>query len=442
MADATSSMGNSQDPGSQQALMEQKLPSATHSDESRGSETGHTGIPSVGEAADDDTNLDDEYSSIIEDPSGDFKDSIIKAVKHIKAKLYEGKSLTKSNRESIVASLDEIQLLTASHCASSACSSNSPRSTELDRATVAVIRDTVKDEVSRLQRTIEAISKEQKLSYSSTLKNPPPEKIKKVKIPTTKPAIIVSPTKEVFSPAETHEIMKKNISFRDTEFAPANVKYVSNNKVLIEFDKPEHVTTTLAKINNADCPIIAEKSKKLRPMLILKGISLETPPEELSQLISKQNEQIKNLTTGQDDLVFKFKRSNRNEHLYNAVFLTTPAIWRVAIAAGKINVDHQRIHVEEYVPLLQCYKCLQFGHTRIRCTKEDMVCSHCAAKTHNFKDCPVKRDKSKLSCYNCETRSKRHNISLTMTNHSATSNDCPKVSLMTEKLRSRIDYGY
>ncbi|KAJ2939994.1 hypothetical protein O0L34_g14025 [Tuta absoluta] len=176
-------------------------------------------------------------------------------------------------------------------------------------------------------------------------------------------------------------------------------------------------------------------------MFILKGIAIDTAPEELTELICKQNETIKNLISSQDELVLKFKRNNKKENFYNAIFMTSPTIWRAAVTAGKLNVDHQRIHVEEYVPLLQCYKCLQFGHTRLRCTNEDTVCSHCSAMTHNFKDCPVKQDNSKINCYTCDKHLKKHNSSPTVPNHSATSRVCPKVIQMTGKLRTRIDYG-
>ncbi|KAJ2944731.1 hypothetical protein O0L34_g4093 [Tuta absoluta] len=370
-----------------------------------------------------------------------YKDSIFEFTKEIKTKLTEGKSLTKSNKNTILQILIDIQDATTSHCISCASNSNSSNCTTLDQATVAVIKDTIKEEVSKIQKTIEVISKEQRLTYSSALKTTPSEKAKKAKIQTTKPAIIICPTKEVLSSAETHKIVKKNITFKDTNFAPANIRYVSNNKISMQFDKPEQASQTLEKIHNSNGPIKAEISKKLKPMFILKGIAIDTAPEELTELICKQNETIKNLISSQDELVLKFKRNNKKENFYNAIFMTSPPIWRAAVTAGKLNVDHQRIHVKEYVPLLQCYKCMQFGHTRLRCTNEDTVCSHCSAMTHNFKDCPVKQDNSKINCYNCDKHLKKHNSSPTVPNHSATSRVCPKVIQMTGKLRTRIDYG-
>ncbi|KAI5633250.1 hypothetical protein NE865_14060 [Phthorimaea operculella] len=386
-----------------------------------------------------DSDVESDDTSVAKNPVTIYKEKILNLTKEIKAKLTEGKSLTKANKNTILQLLIDVQDATTSHCiecAGSSKPSDTPSSTALDRATIAVIKDTIKEEVAKIQKTIES-----KPSYSSILKNTPSAKPKKVKIPTTKPAIIISPTKEVFSSAEMHEIVKKNITFKDTNFAPANIRYVSNNKISMEFDEPEQVETTLKKIHESNCPIKAEKSKKLKPMFILKGISKERATEELTELISRQNEAIKKAITSQEDLVFKFRRNNVKEDLYNAVFMTTPTIWRAAVAAGKVNIDHQRIHIEEYTPLLQCYKCLQFGHTRLRCTNENTICSHCSAMTHNFKDCPVKSDKSKVNCYNCDKHLKKHNSNLDVPNHAATSKDCPKVIQMTENLRTRIDYG-
>ncbi|KAI5631988.1 hypothetical protein NE865_15285 [Phthorimaea operculella] len=310
---------------------------------------------------------------------------------------------------------------------------------EMKNGCIERAKEIAKFSLSTQPQPAQITSKDPNLTYSSILKNTPPGKPKKVKIPSTQPAIIISPTQEVSSSAETHKIVKKNITFKDTNFAPANIRYVSNNKISIEFDKPEQMEKTLKKIHESNCPIKAEKSKKLKPMFILKGIPTEIPSEELTELISRQNETIKNVITSQKDLVFKFKRNNRKEDLYNAVFMTTPTIYRAAVTTGRVNVDHQRIFVEEYTPLLQCYKCLQFGHTRLRCTNEDTICSHCAAMTHNFKDYPVKSDNSKINCYNCDKHLKRHNSSLAVLNHTATSKNCPKVIQKTENLRTRID---
>ncbi|CAH2225298.1 jg14537 [Pararge aegeria aegeria] len=295
------------------------------------------------------------------------------------------------------------------------------------------------DEVKKLRRVITSSPPIQPptstRTYASVIRTPPTT-TNITDIPRNRPAIVVASKKEVANSTETLNAFRAQVSFRDTTFAPADVRRISKNKLMVEFDNVEHRDSTLAKINRQDSQITAEPSKKLQPMIILKGVSETIPHDQLVNIIVNQNETIKSSVTNESDLVFKFKRSNRSSRLYNAIFLTTPDLWRKMVSAGKINVDHQRVHVEDYIPLLQCYNCLQFGHTRKRCTEERASCSHCASETHGFKDCPNKLDPTKSCCFNCN-KSRRGDL----TDHSATSHTCPIVSIMTHRLRTRIDYG-
>ncbi|KAL0882745.1 hypothetical protein ABMA27_016296 [Loxostege sticticalis] len=94
---------------------------------------------------------------------------------------------------------------------------------------------------------------------------------------------------------------------------------------------------------------------KSRPAII--GVPESIPTEELTGIITGQNDSIKAAAQSESDLVFKFKRANRNKNLYNAVFIASPSVWTAVIRANKVNLDHLRIHAEEYVPVLH-------GHTR------------------------------------------------------------------------------
>lgn len=389
----------------------------------------------------DDDNLDDEYSSAVDeqDPRIHFKDVIFNKTKDIKNKLTEGKSLTKANKDAILELLIEIQCLTTEFCSSAAKPLNSTCSTSLDLATVAVIRDAIKEEVSKVQQSID-LSIQRQATYADAVKKQTPKP--KPVIPVSKPALIISPKIEVSSPAETFNAWKKKISFRDTNFSPSNIQYISNNKLRVEFDTVEHRETALAKTNQPDSEVTAEISKKLQPMVIIKGISAEVPPEELVDIICKQNECVKSLISNDKDLVYKFSRRNRKEHLYNAVFMVSPVLWRTLIKEGKLNIDFQRVHLEDHAALLQCYNCLQFGHTSKICSSESRICSHCSSLTHEFKTCPFKHDKSKINCYNCTQFYKKHNLNIDKTNHSATSENCPRVLHMLQRIRSRTDYGY
>jgi hypothetical protein len=276
-------------------------------------------------------------------------------------------------------------------------------------------------------------------SYASVLKTNNQNSAKKPIIPKTKPAIIVSSKKEVGSSTETMQHWRQSVQFTDTNFAPANVKFVSNNKLRVEFDTEEQRRKTLDKIaDNKSSSITAEESKLLKPMVIIKGISQAINTNEICNIIIKQNTALNN--TKPEDLSFRFKRGNRNKDLYNAVLITTPQVWKLVTKIGKVNLDHQRVVAEDYVPLMQCYNCLQFGHTKKRCTSDTLVCSHCSGVGHVFATCPSKQNKDVEKCHNC-TKYNSKNSSNATTQHSATSNRCPQAQYMTNIIRNKTNYG-
>ncbi|KAL0803222.1 hypothetical protein ABMA28_017314 [Loxostege sticticalis] len=307
-------------------------------------------------------------------------------------------------------------------------------------ATIDAVRRTIREELAKMQTPTTA-PQNAPISFAEVART---QRVEKRTSPTTyktKPAIIIESKKKVLSPNETLKAFKANVSFRDTNFAPAGVKFVSNNKIRVEFDSNEQREKTLKKINDKpDCPVHAELSKSLRPMIILKGVPADIPAEDLANILKGQNECIQDSITTDEDLLFKFKRRNRNKALYNAVLLASPKVWQAITAAVKLNLDHQRVHAENYVPLLQCFRCLQFGHTKARCTQENSICSHCATPGHDFQSCPSKKSPEEAQCHNCSQHSKATNTKGNV-NHSATSNKCPRVQLMSEKIRSRTDYG-
>lgn len=305
--------------------------------------------------------------------------------------------------------------------------------------TIDAVRQTIREEIAKINLPKETpVTSAQ--TFADVVRSQRQAKNKAPSPPKTKPAIIVSSKTRVLSSAETLKTWRSSVSFRDTNFTPAAVKFVSNNKLRVEFDSVDQREATLKKINTPDSKVQAEISKALSPMVIIKGISAEIPAEELVEAIIGQNEPVQKAITKPEDLVFKFKRANKNKDLYNAVLLAAPPVWRAITETVKINLDHQRVHADNYVPLLQCFNCLQYGHTKARCGQEAAICSHCSESGHSYQACPNKKKAEKACCYNCDQHSKVTNTKIN-TKHSATSSLCPRQQLMTQKIISRTDYG-
>lgn len=300
----------------------------------------------------------------------------------------------------------------------------------------ASIESTIKTELSKLSKT--APSKVAPLTYaqiaSSQVTSPP-----KDNKPKSKPSIIVFPSSDDKSRKQVSEQWRNSINFKSVSYAPAGIQPVGKNRLRVEFDTVDQRDETLKRLETST-EIRAEPSRKLRPMVILKGISKQTPTDELTTLIMQQNPEVGLLRPSPEDLKYRFDRRNKNDKLYNAVLLTSPPIWKKIIELGRLNIDHQKVHVEEYVPLLQCYKCLQFGHLRKYCTNDETLCTHCGVEGHTFDSCPSKNNQSNANCSNCSNRDKRLNTT-SNTKHSATSNNCPMRETMRNRVMERIDYG-
>lgn len=371
-----------------------------------------------------------------------FCEDVISIAKSIKKKLSEGKSLTKANKIIINNSLEKLITLTNQY--------STPKGPFPQPAAVTHITTPPNPTyLSEIKRTIrEEIQKQ--LQPSSTLRPTPPPIIPQYSrayadaaktpkqhnthpLPISKPSIVVSAKPQVQSSAETMQHFTQSVSFRNTKFSPANIKYISNNKVRMEFDTIEQRETTLQKINSTNSTVTAQPTKNLSPSILLKGINLSTPAEDLVDIIFNQNEFINNATS-KTDIIFKAKKNNKNKNLYNAILMVTPSCWRAAIGAGRINIEHQRIHVENYIPLLHCFSCMQFGHIRKHCTQNVTICSHCASTQHSYKECPSKTKPP--ICHNCSKDGRG-----SATGHSATSHFCPKVINMMDIVHNKIDYG-
>ncbi|CAG5032689.1 unnamed protein product [Parnassius apollo] len=178
-----------------------------------------------------------------------------------------------------------------------------------------------------------------------------------------KPAIVVTPKVTPKSRQEAIEGFKKSISYRTANYAPARVQAVSNHKLRVEFDTTEQRNDTLQKLKSSE-HVSVEPAKGLRPMIILKGISKDIPAEEIAGIVRGQNPELKEAFIEDDDMRLRFRRSNKNPGLYNAVFLVAPKLFRKFIEKGKISVDYQRLHISEFSPFLQCHRSLQFGHIK------------------------------------------------------------------------------
>lgn len=362
----------------------------------------------------------------------DFITQIQDLAKQIITTITANKSVTAENKRSIINNANEIDRLT--YQAAAAQQLNGSLASFKNE-----IKQVITEELSKIQKP--AIPQSQ-VTFASILKRQPPAtKSTPTSNPTiTKPALIVKSKKDNANKQDTKESWRNAISFKNYSFAPSKVIPISKNKLRVEFETIAQRDETLKQVMTSD-EIEVETAKKLKPMFILKGVYKETPSEELTEILLHQNPFIKDALNSQEDIKLAFVKNNKKMDLYNAVFTVSPMIWKVATNSQKLNVDHQRVHVADYLPFRQCFKCLQFGHTKAVCKEENIKCSHCASSGHAYSDCPDKNDRHKIKCLNCDWYNAKYNTN-SGTKHSATSLTCPQIQTMRDRISRRVDYGY
>lgn len=360
--------------------------------------------------------------------NADFATRIIQQTNSIKSAI-EVKPFSKAAKDAIMNSITELRVIALAI-------KKRPEEATIMSA-LSEISKNVGQLNSKLDEATSRLGPSLPQSYADITKFPATaqdgKEIQKRTIQTTTHALVIShPT--AASSKEVERNWKEKISFKNRNFAPGKVTHLSNKKIRVLFDSKKESEAVLNMLK--DTEFHAEEAKKRKPLFILKGVNKEIQAEELTNIIIRQNPQLNEI--GHEDITFKFMRKNRNEKLYNAVYEAKPAIWKTIMNTKRINIDHQRVHVEEFSPFLQCYNCLQFGHTQNKCA-ENPKCSHCSGD-HKYKDCQHKDDKSKKLCFNCGLVKGTAQIA-TNANHSATSGrDCPRVASMIKRINERIDY--
>ncbi|CAB3257804.1 unnamed protein product [Arctia plantaginis] len=155
------------------------------------------------------------------------------------------------------------------------------------------------------------------------------------------------------------------------------------------------------------------------PLVVLKEVYVEGEEEDLISAIYAQNKEIfKDLTEEEKRMVVKYRKRTRNPKTVHIILQVGPNIWRRMTEAGALYLDLQRVRVEDQSPLIQCTRCLAFGHGRKFCTESVDRCSHCGGP-HLREKCADFVAGEEPRCCNCS------HSGLRKTGHSAFSAECP-----------------
>ncbi|CAG4991061.1 unnamed protein product [Parnassius apollo] len=159
--------------------------------------------------------------------------------------------------------------------------------------------------------------------------------------------------------------------------------------------------------------------KNKDPLVILKDVFIDSEEEDIIKALYAQNKDVFFGLTEEDmEMAIKFKKRTRNPKTVHIILQVRPKVWQRMTEAGALYLDLQRVRVEDQSPLIQCTKCLAFGHGRKFCTESVDRCSHCGGP-HLRERCADFSAGNEPQCCNCS------HSGLRRTDHNAFSSDSP-----------------
>ncbi|XP_061723020.1 uncharacterized protein LOC133529340 [Cydia pomonella] len=193
-----------------------------------------------------------------------------------------------------------------------------------------------------------------------------------------------------------------------------SVRHTKNNKIVINCETESDRTTLSTAIKHNTTGVTVGVPKLRNPCIKLLGVTSDNANERIVEAIAKQNHRIMD-SVDADHKRIKYIRSvkGRNDSMKNVVVEVSPQLYQQMLSQ-KIKIGYQSVLAVDQSPIIQCFKCMGFGHQAANCTSNSK-CGFCA-DAHDTRNCP--RSSKVPCCTNCKGQDKEYN-------HPAFSQNCP-----------------
>lgn len=223
----------------------------------------------------------------------------------------------------------------------------------------------------------------------------------------------------------TREAVCKILKPSDCALKIKKVSNVRKNGIRIEAISPD-INRIKMHQNLAKAGFKVVENLKMNPRLIVYGVPSEMTAEEIRKELVAQH--FKENLEDKIKIVYLYQ-PKAGKRSTNCVIEVTPEVRRQIFKNGKIYLRYVACNFADHVRVLQCFRCMMFGHTAKNC-KVDPVCGHCS-EAHEMKEC---KNRQQLPvCCNCKrnTRLGQNDIA-----HSAL--DVKKCPFLENKIKDRI----
>lgn len=169
----------------------------------------------------------------------------------------------------------------------------------------------------------------------------------------------------------------------------------------------------------------AKCNAKLDPRVMIHSIPVEYEKEQISKFLVSQN--FPDLVEGDFTVMYVYPTGKKK--FRSCVAQVKPAICDHLFRVEKVNIGWQWCRFVDYISILQCFKCFQFGHKASEYS--DAVTCKIYAGDHEYNECTAN---ATGCCANCKANKLDHAHFIT------DKAKCPLLRLKIERKVARIDY--
>lgn len=173
---------------------------------------------------------------------------------------------------------------------------------------------------------------------------------------------------------------------------------------------------------------VAEVGRK-NPRIIVKHVPAGYDKEQLIKSLKDQNELTlpKQVWGGSKAL---FKVGPKGKQFEHWVLDVTPQLRKLIMGSRRMYLDFTSLEVDDFVSLVQCRKCMGYGHMANTCRSAEPVCARCGSLGHKGPECT---STDAVRCTNCSR-------SGTRADHVAWDRRCPTYIAQMRQVMSMTNY--
>lgn len=177
-----------------------------------------------------------------------------------------------------------------------------------------------------------------------------------------------------------------------------------------------------------------KKAEKNNPRIRIKNVDVSDADDEelfIEKLV------VQNLIRNSENIkiISKYKpKMQKKPHSTNVILEINPKTYAEIEGREVLYIGWRTCKTEDYVNVIQCFKCWRFGHMAKECKKLNLICADCGGEHVSCKS-EIK------SCVNCKFASEVLKIPGVQFNHAAYNRECSVYRRVYTQLQARIDKG-